>query len=59
MKENEKITQRGKRYSFWVSDKKNCIAFKMISGYREVKVNSNKELWELIHTLIDTGYRIQ
>ena len=60
MKQNEKIVQKVVgTYSLWVSNNANYVAFKKVPAYKEVKVNSNKELWELVHTLLASGYRVQ
>lgn len=44
---------------FWISKEKNCIAFRSVPGYKSVELSSKEEMWDLIHQLVNTGYRVR
>lgn len=44
---------------FWISKEKKCIAFKSVPGYKSVELSSKEEMWDLIHQLVNTGYRVR
>lgn len=44
---------------FWISHKLKNISFKPAIGFEKINVDTYTEMWELIYTYVDSGYRVR
>lgn len=59
MSEYKNIFKRNQNSSLWVSAGSNCIAFQNVPGYREIQLESEEALWDLVHQLVTTGFKVR
>lgn len=49
----------GKNLILWVSMTRKILSLKQTSGFDKMEVATMEEYWEKVHTLLETGYRVQ
>ena len=52
------MDQKREQLEFWVSKSKKSLCFHAYPNYEEVTSSSRKEMWELIHLYIESGYKV-
>lgn len=44
---------------FWISHKLKNISFQQVTGFEKMTAGNCQEMWELVYSFIEQGYRVR